>query len=58
MVKGKPLAPGVPVIDSVGDQVVNLHWAPPSSDQGSPITGYVLTVIVYQAGRFLGIGAG
>ncbi len=45
VVKGKPLAPGVPVIDSVGDQVVNLHWAPPSSDQGSPITGYVLTVI-------------
>lgn len=42
VVKGRPGAPGVPRIESVGDQTVELSWAAPP-DNGDPITGYTVT---------------
>ncbi|MDQ4213462.1 Ig-like domain-containing protein [Microbacterium sp. ASV81] len=41
-VRGKPGAPGVPTVTSIQDRTVVLSWAPPSNN-GSPITGYVVT---------------
>ncbi|GAA1663845.1 fibronectin type III [Citricoccus zhacaiensis] len=42
IVKGRPDAPGVPRIESVDDQTVELSWAAPP-DNGDPITGYTVT---------------
>ncbi|CAF3878648.1 unnamed protein product, partial [Adineta steineri] len=38
----KPGAPLELVIDSVGNEWIELSWQPPLSDGGSPITGYVV----------------
>lgn len=42
VVKDRPGVPGVPRIESVGDQTVELSWAAPP-DNGDPITGYTVT---------------
>ena len=42
IVKGRPDVPGVPRIESVDDQTVELSWAAPP-DNGDPITGYTVT---------------
>jgi hypothetical protein len=44
VVKGKPRAPGVPKIDSVGDHVVNLSWTP-ADMQGGTLQKYVVTAV-------------
>ncbi len=48
VVKGKPLAPGVPTIDSVGDHVVNLTWTA-ADMQGGVFKTYQVTAV--EAGR-------
>ena len=40
--------PGEPSISNIGAKSVTVSWTPPSSDEGSPITGY----IVKRADRF------
>jgi large repetitive protein len=46
VVKGKPLAPGIPDKISVGDGVVNLTWTVKSDDlQGGTLKNYVVTVV-------------
>ncbi|MEO9246699.1 Ig-like domain-containing protein [Citricoccus nitrophenolicus] len=42
VVKGRPGVPGVPRIESVADQTVELSWGAPP-DHGDPITGYTVT---------------
>lgn len=42
VVKGKPRAPGIPGVLSVGDHLVNLTWTPADA-QGSEILKYVVT---------------
>lgn len=42
--KGLPLAPGVPKIESVGDQVANLSWSP-ADMQGGAFEHYLVTAV-------------
>lgn len=42
--KGLPLAPGVPKIESVGDHVVNLSWSP-ADLQGGTLVNYIVTAV-------------
>ncbi len=42
--KGRPLAPGVPGVESVGDHVVNLSWTP-ADLQGGQLTAYHVTAV-------------
>lgn len=42
--KGLPLAPGVPKIESVGDKVVNLSWSP-ANMQGGAFENYLVTAV-------------
>lgn len=44
VVKGRPLVPGVPQIEEVGDQKVLLNWTS-ADEQGAPITKYVITAV-------------
>ncbi|MCU1454735.1 MAG: fibronectin type protein, partial [Acidimicrobiales bacterium] len=45
VVVGSPVAPGQPTT-SPGDSQVTVSWAAPSTDNGSPVTGYVVTPMV------------
>ena len=40
-----PGAPGMPTLDSLGDQSATISWTAPSSDGGSPIVGYRIQVL-------------
>ena len=44
LVKGKPFAPGIPKIESVGDKVVNLSWAA-ADMQGGEFVSYHVTAV-------------
>jgi hypothetical protein len=44
VVKGEPLAPGVPSVTSVGDKVINLTWTAPDM-QGGTLVEYVVTAV-------------
>ncbi|XP_038047568.1 titin-like [Patiria miniata] len=37
-----PEAPGSPEVTDITANSMTLHWSPPSSDGGSPITGYIV----------------
>ncbi len=37
-----PTAPGKPDITEVDSTLIGLHWSPPKSDGGSPITSYII----------------
>jgi hypothetical protein len=37
-----PSAPDAPLVDEIFATTCRLQWSPPSSDGGSPITGYVI----------------
>lgn len=44
VVKGKPFAPGIPKIESVGDQLVNLSWTAADMQGGQFVTYHVTAV--------------
>lgn len=56
VVKGKPRAPGVPKIESVGDHVVNLTWTPADMQGGTLVTYWVTAVETNQTQSFTTTG--
>ncbi|XP_072050317.1 uncharacterized protein [Amphiura filiformis] len=38
----KPNAPSTPTVRNIGSKKIDITWSPPTSDNGSPVTGYIV----------------